>query len=219
MSKNLEDTCVSDIIRNRHPLLHPHTKTILLITLHFQPTNKSYMKHSQISRNTTLVTTLLNVTPIPQSHNTPDETQRKQQKPIQQTQQQPPKDNIQTQPAEQQSSDSESETDSITTIPQPTLTPNEKRTLSSEEQQSFLYWRGQMSEEERHTLYPNQLYRYINEKHFNNKTEAEPELEMYFEKTEIEREYGLKTLYTIYKEEQDTLRQECRWNDKINNRL
>ena len=69
-------------------------------------------------------------TPIPQSHVTPDETNRQQQQPTQQTQQKPQKDNIQTQPAEQQLSDSESDTDSsdsdLKTIPQPTLIPNGK---------------------------------------------------------------------------------------------
>ena len=119
-------------------------------------------------------------------------------KPIQQTQRKPQKDNIQTPPAEQQSSDSESDTDSMT-IPQPTLTPTEKRTLSPEEQQSFLYWRGQIDVgggqlKIRYTLYPNQLYRYLKEKKiYKSKAAAESELEMYFEKTEIETDYGPKT--------------------------
>ena len=42
---------------------------------------------------------------------------------------------------------------------------------------------------------------------------------MYYEKTEIETDNGPKTYYMKYKEEQDALRQECRWNDKMNNKL
>ena len=69
-------------------------------------------------------------------------------------------------------------------------------------------------------LYPNQLYRYFRDKRFyKNKSAAESELEMYYEKTEIETDNGPKTYYMKYKEEQDALRQECRWNDKINNKL
>ena len=167
-------------------------------------------------------------TPIPQSHVTPDETNRQQQQPTQQTQQKPQKDNIQTQPTEQQLSDSESDTDSsdsdLKTIPQPTLTPNGKRTLSPEELQSFLYWRGQVRVgvylKKRCTLYPNQLYRYFRDKRFyKNKSAAESELEMYYEKTEIETDNGPKTYYMKYKEEQDALRQKCGWNDKMNNKL
>ena len=166
--------------------------------------------------------------PIPQSHVTPDETNRQQQQPTQQTQQKPQKDNIQTQPTEQQLSDSESDTDSsdsdLKTIPQPTLIPNGKRTLSPEELQSFLYWRGQVRVggylKKRCTLYPNQLYRYFRDKRFyKNKSAAESELEMYYEKTEIETDNGPKTYYMKYKEEQDALRQKCRWNDKMNNKL
>ena len=160
---------------------------------------------------------------MPQSLDTPDETQRQKQKLIQQTQQKPQKDNIQTQPAEQQSSDSESDTDSIT-IPQPMLSPTKKRTQSPEEQQSFLYCRGQIDVrgqlKKRYTLYPNQLYRYIKEKHYKTKTtEDDSELGTYFEETEIETKFGPRTLYMEYKEEQDALRQKCRWNGKMNNKL
>ena len=42
---------------------------------------------------------------------------------------------------------------------------------------------------------------------------------MYYEKTEIETKDGPKTLYMTYKEEQDILRQQCCWNDKMNNKL
>ena len=84
----------------------------------------------------------------PQSYDTTNETQKQtqqqktQEKPTQQIQQQPQNDNKPTQPTEQLPTNPEPQTLTTTATPLPTLTPFERRTLSPEEQQSYLYWRG-----------------------------------------------------------------------------
>ena len=87
--------------------------------------------------------TLPNITPIPHSYGTPNETQKqtqqqqKKEKPTQQIEQQPQSDNKPIQPTEQLPANPETQTLTTTTTPLPTLTPFKKLTLSSEEQQSY----------------------------------------------------------------------------------
>ena len=185
-----------------------------------QPHNNKYVNKSNHTKTTIQEhvtkyyanTTIIRYTRRNTKHT---QQQKTQEKPTQQIKQQPQKDNRQIQSTEQQPPNPEPQTITKTTTPQPTSTPTEKRTLSPEEQQSFLYWRGLVdvgggSKKKRYKLYPNQLYRYIQDKPV--------ELKRYFKKTEKETKHGTKPLYMKYKEEEDILQQQCRWND-MNNQM
>ena len=102
-----------------------------------QPHNIASIPTNPVTPKQQSKKTLPNITPIPQSYDTPDETQKHtqqqkiQEKPTQQIQQQSQKDNRQIQSTEQQPPKPEPQTLTKTTTPQPTLTPFEKQTLPS----------------------------------------------------------------------------------------